>query len=287
MTKSALTHALICFFLAILTNIPSFANEPVPPNSNQIAPSTITDSDKSIIKRSNDPVWFDSNDGTIRPIGRSRFIDVEDRHDSIARPAAKTPPSWWSAFRKNLGDLLAWLFQGWHILLIVCFVTLLIVTGLIVFYYVLKPEGQRGRSMHLSRRQNEKAKIQDLPFEVEMSMLGLLSQAERYRAAGDFSKAIIYLFSYALVEMDGARLIRLERGKTNRVYLGELRGRDSLRSFTSQVILAFEYAFFGKHVLSKEMFEPIWQQLPAFEAYLKQSSAAPSGFNGEPYAGMP
>ncbi len=285
MTQPSLISALICLCLTTLVDVPVFAFEPTGSSSNQSSPSTITDSERSTIKRSNDPVWFDSTDGTIRPVGRSKSIDVADRHDSIAAPAKSSPPGWWSTFRKNLGDLLSWLFQGWHILLIICFVTLLIVTGFVVFYYVLTPAGQRGRSRSRFLSENEKAKIHDLPFEVETPRLGLYSQAERYRAAGDFSKAIVYLFSYALVEMDGARFIRLERGKTNRVYLGELRGRDSLRGFTSQIILAFEYAFFGKHVLSQEMFERIWQQVPAFEACLKQSDSTQNGINSESVAG--
>ena len=76
--------------------------------------------------------------------------------------------------------------------------------------------------------------------------------------------------------MDGARCIRLERGKTNRAYLRELNGQDNLRGFTNQLVLAFEYAFFGKHVLSQEAFERIWQQVPTFDAYLKQIVSKPS-----------
>jgi hypothetical protein len=132
----------------------------------------------------------------------------------------------------------------------------------------------------LSMREREKAKLQDLPFEIEQTMFGLLAQAERYRAAGDYSKAIIYLFSHALVELDGARCIRLARGKTNRAYLRELNGQDNLRGFSNQLVLAFEYAFFGKHVLSQEAFERIWQQVPAFDATLKQIVSKPSTNDG-------
>ena len=98
----------------------------------------------------------------------------------------------------------------------------------------------------LSIREKEKEKLQDLPFELEQTMFGLLAQAERYRAAGDFSKAIVYLFSHALVEMVGARCIRLERGQTNRAYIRVLNGRDNLRGFTNQISLAFECSFLGK-----------------------------------------
>ncbi len=234
--------------------------------------------DRSTIKRSAHSVWYDSDEGTIRPIRSSKPIDVGDRHDSIAGDDKYTAPSWWSAFRDLLGEFLSWIFYSWQIILIVCLVCLLSVVGFLVFKYGLSFQEQfrRMTAMSVKEIEREKVKIQDLPFEVEQTMYGLLAQAERYRMAGDFSKAIIYLFSHALVEMDGARCIRLERGKTNRVYLRELRDRDILSGFTKQLVLAFEYAFFGKHALSKEAFDRIWQQLPAFNAYLKQADMKPS-----------
>ncbi|HUP81721.1 MAG TPA: hypothetical protein VM260_24430 [Pirellula sp.] len=234
--------------------------------------------DRSTIKRSTHSVWYDSDEGTIRPIRSNKPIDVGDRHDSIAGDDKYTAPSWWTAFRNLIGEFLSWIFYSWQIILIVCLVCLLSVVGFLIFKYGLSFQEQfrRMTAKSIKEKEREKVKIQDLPFEVEQTMYGLLAQAERYRMAGDFSKAIIYLFSHALLEMDSARCIRLERGKTNRVYLRELRNRDFLKGFTSQLILAFEYAFFGKHALSKEAFERIWQQLPAFNAYLKQADMKPS-----------
>lgn len=234
--------------------------------------------DRSTIKRSAHSVWFDSEEGTIRPIRGSKSIDVGDRHDSIAGNDQYSAPSWWIAMRDLLGEFFSWIFHSWQILSIVGLVSLLLVIGFLVLRYGVSFQERFRKMTALSVREQEreKAKIQDLPFEVEPTMFGLLAQAKRYRAAGDFSKAIIYLFSHALVEMDGARCIRLERGKTNRVYLRELRERDNLRGFTSQLVLAFEHSFFGKHALSQEAFERIWQQLPAFDANLKQVDSEPS-----------
>ena len=260
----------LCFAIIVYDKI-AIAAEPFQKSSSQDPIPTVTETDRSTIKRSNDPVWFDSTDGAVRPTLQGKSIDVEDRHDSIAVPRGKANPSWWSALLKNIQGLISWLLTGWPVWLVVAFMAIVTIIAYLILSYL--PEARRRQSSGLSRVEKEKGKIQDLPFEVEQSMLGLLSQAERCRAAGDFSKAIVYLFSYALVEMDSARCIRLQRGKTNRVYLRELSDREKLRSFTSQVILAFEYAFFGKHVLSQESFERIWQQLPAFEADLKQSAS--------------
>jgi hypothetical protein len=163
------------------------------------------------------------------------------------------------------------LFEGWLTILGVFLVLLALVAGFLVWRY-----GSNGGGFFRSREakdllahEREKAKIQDLPFEIEQTAMGLLGQAAKLRAAGDYSKAIVYLFSHVLVEMDGARCIRLTRGKTNRIYLRELRGREMLKSFTNQLVQAFEFAFFGKHQLSQESFEAIWQQLPVFEENLK------------------
>ena len=136
-------------------------------------------------------------------------------------------------------------------------ITLLVIAGFVILRYGLSFQSHGGKLSDVSMLEREKAKLLDLPFEVEQTMFGLLAQAEKYREAGDYSKAIIYLFSHALVEMDGARCIRLARGKTNRAYLRELRDQESLRGFTNQLVSAFEYAFFGKHVLSQDAFERI------------------------------
>jgi len=236
----------------------------------------IGDQDRSTINRSNHSVWFDSDDGTVRPIRSSKSIDVADRHRSISGPVQTSSSNWWDSLRLTVSDFFSWIFRGWQILLIVSLISLLLVVGFIVMKYGVRFQERVRKMTALSVQEREKSKMKDLPFEVEQTMVGLLAQAERYRASGDFSKAIVYLFSHALVEMDSARCIRLERGKTNRVYLRELRERDNLRGFTNQLILAFEFAFFGKHALSQDAFESIWQQVPAFDAYLKQIDSKPN-----------
>lgn len=272
MTKSILVCAVASvwfLFVSLATPLPA---------SEEIAPlhAKVADKDRDMINRSTHSTWFDSSDQSVHPTRASKTIDVDDRHRSIAGTVQTTSSAWWKSFRVALGDFFTWIFQSWQILLLVSLLSLLLVVGFLVLRYGLSFQVRAAKMMDLPIRENEKAKLQDLPFEIEQTMFGLLAQAERYRAAGDYSRAIIYLFSHALVEMDGARCIRLERGKTNRAYLRELTELDNLRGFTNQLILAFEYAFFGKHVLSQEAFERIWQQVPAFDAYLKQIESKPS-----------
>ncbi len=132
------------------------------------------------------------------------------------------------------------------------------------------PTGFRRRQeFGASTAERDQAKITDLPFEIEQSNLGLLEQASLFRSRGEYSKAIVYLFSHVLVELDAAGHIRLARGKTNRIYLRELGSRETERKFTSYLVRWFEHVFFGKHDMDPEVFEKIWGQLPAFDRQLK------------------
>jgi len=227
------------------------------------------DTDSQVVKRSTHSVWFDPEKKSIRPLKVQKSnVDVSDRHDWIDKPS-QWDWSWFKFIGDLFGDLFAFLFAGWKIILVVAIVLI----ACVILFVVFRFRGENGRRTIHDRdgalaREREQEKIRDLPFELEQSTHGLFALAEKYRAAGDYSKSIIYLFSHALVEMDHARCIRLARGKTNRVYLNELRGRESLGGFAIQLVNAFELVFFGKHSLSQEAFEGIWGQLPAFDASL-------------------
>ena len=228
--------------------------------------------ENDLVRKSTHPVWFDAKTGNITPVAvRKNEIDVSDRHSSVATPEPGTNSAWWDSLSGSLSNVFSWLFEGWLTILGVFLVLLALVAGFLVWRHGSKGGGffRSREAKDLLAHEREKAKIQDLPFEIEQTAMGLLGQAAKLRAAGEYSKAIVYLFSHVLVEMDGARCIRLTRGKTNRIYLQELRGREMLKSFTNQLVQAFEFAFFGKHQLSQELFEAIWQQLPVFEESLK------------------
>jgi hypothetical protein len=228
--------------------------------------------ENDLVRKSTHPVWFDAKTGNITPVAvRRNEIDVSDRHSSVATPDTRTNSAWWDSLLGSLSNVFSWLFEGWLTILGVFLVLLAIVAGFLLWRYGSNGDGffRSREAKDLLAHEREKAKIQDLPFEIEQTAMGLLGQAAKLRAAGDYSKAIVYLFSHVLVEMDAARCIRLTRGKTNRIYLRELRGREMLKSFTNQLVQAFEFAFFGKHQLSQESFEAIWQQLPVFEESLR------------------
>jgi len=113
---------------------------------------------------------------------------------------------------------------------------------------------------------NDASRVEALPFQLDPLTGSLLDAARRAYAGGDFARAIIYLFSHELVELDRRHLIRLTRGKTNRQYVRELRGQGALPGMLSQTMVVFEDVYFGDRALSRERFEACWNRLNEFDA---------------------
>jgi hypothetical protein len=112
-------------------------------------------------------------------------------------------------------------------------------------------------------------RIEALPFLAERPRGDLLALARQHYEAGNYSEAIIYLFSYELLQLDKFSIIRLSRGKTNRQYLREVGRQSALRSPLEQTLVTFESVFFGRRALDRAGFEACWNQLPQFEQHLQ------------------
>jgi hypothetical protein len=124
-------------------------------------------------------------------------------------------------------------------------------------------QGARGRTEGIDDAQQ----LDNLPFAVRRGRIDLLAQARLHYERGEYSDAVIFLFSYQLVQLDKHHLIRLAKGKTNRQYLRELRPRRELFQLVNQTTISFEQAFFGKHVLSRGQFERCWHELDQFHQF--------------------
>ena len=127
----------------------------------------------------------------------------------------------------------------------------------------------------------QQAKYSDLPVELEKGLVGLKAQAELLRAQGDYSRAIIYLFSYLLVELDSAQWITLAKGKTNYRYLRELSQQPLLESRLRRVISLFEETYFGGKPVQPSQFETLWEDLPAFELAIRNAQGLHQRRDGE------
>jgi hypothetical protein len=108
-------------------------------------------------------------------------------------------------------------------------------------------------------------RIEALPFMAERPRDDLLGEARRQYELGNYSEAIIYLFSYELMQLDKNALIQLAKGKTNRQYLRETSRVRQLRELLELTIITFEGVFFGGCSLDRSGFEACWDRLGEFE----------------------
>jgi hypothetical protein len=155
---------------------------------------------------------------------------------------------------------------------------LVLLLGLIAYLIAtsfLKDEVSEATSVRKvveSRRDADR--VEALPFQVRAATGDFLAEASRLYSAGKYSEAIVYLFSFELVELDRHHVIRLTKGKTNRQYVRETRQRPVLRTILETTMVAFEDAFFGNKTLSRETFERSWTRVNEFRAELERQEQA-------------
>ncbi len=140
---------------------------------------------------------------------------------------------------------------------------------LIRAYLDRETRAARESSRQAARRSPAEAdRVTALPFQVRRPESDLLGEARRHYERGEYSEAIIYLYSHQLVELDKAQLIHLARGKTNRQYLREARASCGAGDVLQATMTLFEKSFFGHHPIRREQFESCWNRLSEFEQYL-------------------
>lgn len=159
------------------------------------------------------------------------------------------------------------------LLIYVFLITLLAVIGYLIFraYSAGGSTARVGKGSSpdtLDEKTRQIDKVEHLPFDVKKKDANLLEEARRCYEAGNFNEAIVYLFSFQLLELDKGHIIRLAKGKTNGQYLREA-GRDrGLRQILQGTMNAFEDVFFGNRDLSQDRFERCWGQLSQFDQLL-------------------
>jgi hypothetical protein len=120
--------------------------------------------------------------------------------------------------------------------------------------------------------EDEQQRIESLPFTMAKPRGDLLDEAMAAYQAGNYRLAVIFLYSYLLIQLDRNQQIHLARGKTNRMYLRELKRSPKLKTILETTMVAFEDVFFGNHNLSREAFETCWNQLDEFHQQVSQVS---------------
>jgi hypothetical protein len=188
--------------------------------------------------------WYNAQEDEIQPV----------KVDAPAKPEPERPSG------KSMFAGLAGLLR------VLVWTILALVIGVLVFVllrtFMMR---QRERDMPEATDAGDAARIESLPFPVAAGRMDLLAEARRQYQAGNYGAAIVYLFSFQLVQLDRRQIIRLAKGKTNRQYMREVGPRDSLRSLVQQTMVVFEDVFFGNRELRRERFESCWTRLNEFE----------------------
>lgn len=112
-------------------------------------------------------------------------------------------------------------------------------------------------------------RVESLPVPDVDRRRDLLTEARRCYERGDYGRAIVFLFSHQLLQLDKHGRIHLARGKTNRQYLREIRSWPELRGLVEQTTLVFEDVFFGHHEVERPAFEACWSRLDEFDTLVR------------------
>lgn len=217
---------------------------------------------RQALRETEDFPWYDAESDVLQRID-VQPPEASSRHrNSTWQPPAPPPPS--NAWQYIL-EVLKWLMYA---------VGLAILLGLIYLLYralrhldAALPGETADDDAEQQRREEDL--IESLPFDVKRPRSDLLAEARRQYELGNYGEAVVYLFSYQLVQLDQHHLIRLTRGKTNRQYLREVGRAREIRDMLERTMLAFEDVFFGHHLLPRERFEACWSRLDEFHERLQ------------------
>ncbi|MHB8971475.1 MAG: DUF4129 domain-containing protein [Pirellulaceae bacterium] len=219
---------------------------------------------REALRTPSDLPWYDADTDSLRRIAVRPDEDDPRRHSpwtvDQATSAAGAKSSMSTAFWKFM-QVLPWVVLGGLLAAII---------WLFVWAAQRMDGGPSVEAAVVDRAGLDAQRLEDLPIGVPPSDHDLLAAARACYEAGDYSRAIVYVYAYQLVELDKCHLVQLSKGKTNRQYLRELRARPDLQDLLRDTMLVFEDAFFGHHPLSKLCFQQCWDKLDEFQRQLEQ-----------------
>lgn len=207
--------------------------------------------------------WYDAESGDIAPVSVQKTKQPKSRE------------TWGSQATKPAARNWDWPDLGRVLQVIIWLVLALIIGGLLFLFvrsYLLVERATKESDSDGSET-TDIERMENLPFPVRKPTSDLLGEARRHYEAGNYADAIVYLFSYQLVQLDKNNLIRLTKGKTNRQYVRELRREIDLKSILSSTMLTFEDVFFGNYPLERSRFERCWNRLDEFHGLLEGGTA--------------
>lgn len=145
-----------------------------------------------------------------------------------------------------------------------CFFTIIFV---ILLWILIRKAREKSRSNRLrleefARRQR---RLETLADEAKSRYDDLKGAALEAYNAGDLRGAIIFYFSWILVEADKRELIWLDKGKTNLEYWRELDRNPEVQRIYRVIMDEFELVYYGGRSISRRAFEELWENRTLFE----------------------
>jgi hypothetical protein len=253
-TPKGLDQLATCILFGLLLSLPgalpAWQSTPPPDAEHEQSIETTRDLLDGGIIRPTRP-WYDARTDDVRR------LDLRIRRQQT---------SWNVAWLSTLMEVLGWVGVALAVLLLA-----FIAWRVHKYWRHRDSDEDAGMALALDEETSDVDRVEALPFRVTRQAADLLGEASRQYEKGNYSEAIIYLFSHQLVELDRQHLIHLARGKTNRQVARELTSRE-LRLLVEQTMVAFEDVFFGGHTLSRARFEACWFELPRFDRLVREAA---------------
>jgi len=207
--------------------------------------------------------WYDSNADSIRR------LDIEPQKTKQKPQQRQQIQPSTTPYRAPGGgsDLLRIL--GWVALAVL----LALIALLLIRYFLEYESGEPATSSPTVTISSDVERVEDLPLDVRPKTGNFRDEALRLAREGNYARAIVFLYSHQLLQLDKQHVIRLTRGKTNRQYLREANRHEGLGGLLSRSMTAFEDSFFGGHSLDRERFENCWQDTQQMERHLATQPA--------------
>lgn len=212
----------------------------------QVASTRAQETDARAALRDLSPPWYSPGADSARTPAFPADEPAVSRDRNLIPEAPAVAPRAFTAPNMNfdlLSPLATWIVLG-------------LLIGLLVFLaWWFLPNRAKGPGEETgASRPDHALRLEQLPVPLEQGIGDLRAAALRVAAEGDFRKAIVYLFSHALVTLDQRGLVELKRGKTNRQYLVELAPTGTSSDRFRGLMLTFERVFFGNHAATEPDF---------------------------------
>lgn len=238
--------------------------------------------ESTIAESVGDTSWYDSETQQLRPVTvRERVEDAGNRNSRwLPKPerVRKNNPNLGGGGGGGTGVGGSGLSNaiGW---ILMAFLAITMI-GLLVYFFskgemeVDIGPGKRHRGSRDPLEEDLTERMEQLPVEVRQQGSDMRGEAERRMQAGDFDRAIIYLFGHQLLQLDRYQMLRLSRGKTNRQYVREANSSGESGRILQHTVDSFEASYFGRHTVTAERFEFLWKENLRLENLLRQHREA-------------